>query len=456
MLSRRLLAVFAFLLVCDLVSCVSNTAYVIGQSYDETGPIIGLGRPLNRCLQAAVEQQNLIGGFPLGKNVSLIARDDKYNATITIENGIYFDQMGVIAFAGFLGTANSEWAVSYASSRSIAFVGPLSGASSMRKPYRVNAINLRASYSDEIAALVDFVLRIKDAKRFAVFYQDDPFGIDGRVNAEKILDKYFLKIVSEATYNKYLADVVHIQAALSILLNGQPDAIILVATRAAASLMIKEAKLLNRELIFLCVSVAVDDLFVSSMGVDTTNVFVSQIVPDSSNTPPALESHFRAAVLPFGAELINSQACREGYLVGRIVTEILRSLPLNEDATRASFISALLNRREFRFDGLSLGPIGSDVCDTATCGCNELMRKVYLSQIRGSQLTFIDYVFSYTTCGFRPMTPTRVVTRSVSNEGVIVLGIVWGVLLLLIVVVLWRGYAYLKSSFEKVFHKKKW
>ena len=76
---------------------------------------------------------------------------------------------------------------------------PFTGAQPQREPpYADFAFNLRASYRQETAGLVDNFVSL-GRKRIAVFYQADAYGRSGWEGVRRALREHGEKIVAEAT-----------------------------------------------------------------------------------------------------------------------------------------------------------------------------------------------------------------------------------------------------------------
>src|SRR5262249_57533560 len=79
-------------------------------------------------------------------------------------------------------------------------VGNFTGAQPQREPPYVDYVfNVRASYRQEVAALVERFWGL-GARKFGVFYQIDAYGRSGADAAERALAARGARIAGEATY----------------------------------------------------------------------------------------------------------------------------------------------------------------------------------------------------------------------------------------------------------------
>ena len=73
----------------------------------------------------------------------------------------------------------------------------------MHKEY---IVNMRASYFQETASLVQYLVSVKLLYRISVFYQNDSFGMDGYTGVVNALQESSLKPVSTGTYQRLTTD----------------------------------------------------------------------------------------------------------------------------------------------------------------------------------------------------------------------------------------------------------
>ncbi|MBM3300396.1 MAG: ABC transporter substrate-binding protein, partial [Deltaproteobacteria bacterium] len=183
----------AALLVLSFGTASSGREIRIGMSAAFAGPTRGLGIELYRGSMAYLSHINESGGI-FGYNIKVIAYDDGYNPEPTIRNTIRLvEEDDVLLLFNYVGTPTVTRMLpllkAYGGQRDIFLFFPFSGAQPQREgPYAQYAFNLRASYSQEVAALVDYLVS-KGRSRIAVFYQIDAYGRSGLEGAHKALAK---------------------------------------------------------------------------------------------------------------------------------------------------------------------------------------------------------------------------------------------------------------------------
>ena len=99
------------------------------------------------------------------------------------------------------------------------------GANSLREPFNRYVFNIRASYFDETAKIVEYLTTV-GIKNIAVFYQNDAYGKTGLDGTARALEARKLKVVATASVERNSVDVTK---AVDTMMQAQPDAIVLVS-----------------------------------------------------------------------------------------------------------------------------------------------------------------------------------------------------------------------------------
>ena len=118
---------------------------------------------------------------------------------------------------------------------------PFTGAQPQRQqPYGDFAFNLRASYRQETAGLVDNFVSI-GKKRIGMFYQADAYGRSGWAGVRRALKQYGERIVGEATYRRGQKFTSVMRSQVEILIAAQPEAVICIGSYAACAAFLRDA-----------------------------------------------------------------------------------------------------------------------------------------------------------------------------------------------------------------------
>ena len=185
---------------------VASRAIKIGMSAAFTGTAAALGTELYRGAQAYYDEINDRGGIH-GRPVSVAVLDDRYEPLPCVMNTLrLLEEEGVFLLSGYVGTPTLTRALpfikQYAQEHDEDFVvvGVFTGAQPQREPpYGEYVFNIRASYRQEMMALVDQFWRA-GAREFGVFYQIDAYGRSGTDGVGRGLARRGATIAAEATY----------------------------------------------------------------------------------------------------------------------------------------------------------------------------------------------------------------------------------------------------------------
>ena len=199
----------------DASPAVAAGVIRVGMSAAFQGTNAGLGTEYYRGSQAYYQEVNAQGGIA-GRRIEVVALDDHYDPIPTIRNTIQLvEKDRVFCLSNYVGTPTLTRALPvikrYAGD-DLLLVGDLTGAQPQREPpYAAQVFNVRASYRQEMMALVE---RLWGAgvRRFGVFYQIDAYGRSGTDGVARGLARHGARIAAEATYRRGAAFDADIEA----------------------------------------------------------------------------------------------------------------------------------------------------------------------------------------------------------------------------------------------------
>ena len=175
----------------------------VGMSAAFRGTAAGLGTEFYRGAQAYYNDVNGKGGVH-GRAISVVALDDGYEPIPCVKNTIrLLEKEPVFLLSNYVGTPTLTRALPvikrYADSH-VVLVGNFTGAQPQREaPYAEHVFNIRASYRQEMMALVDRFWQL-GARKFGVYYQIDAYGRSGTDGVARGLAQRGVRIAAEATY----------------------------------------------------------------------------------------------------------------------------------------------------------------------------------------------------------------------------------------------------------------
>ncbi len=177
----------------------------VGMSAAFKGTAAGLGTEFFRGAQAYYDEVNSRGGIN-GRMVTVVALDDGYEPTPCIRNTLHLvEKENVFFLSNYVGTPTLTRAlpvIKRYAAQHVILVGNFTGAQPQREaPYVEHVFNIRASYRQEMMALVDRFWE-QGARKFGVFYQVDAYGRSGTDGVSRGLALRGARIAAEATYRR--------------------------------------------------------------------------------------------------------------------------------------------------------------------------------------------------------------------------------------------------------------
>ncbi|MCY6382466.1 ABC transporter substrate-binding protein [Hoeflea prorocentri] len=328
---------------------VHSDRIVLGQSAAFNGPAASLGTAFRDGLNAAFKAVNRSGGIH-GRHIRLIGYDDGYEPEQAIANTKkLIDDDAVFALIGEVGTPTSRAAHPLSEKAGIPFVAPFTGASFLRDPALITAINLRASYAQEAEALIGYLTGSEHMSRIAVLYQDDTFGRVGLNGVREALKRRDMAPVSEETFRR---NTTAVKRALLSIRRSQPEAVIIVGPYEPAAVFIKTAAQIGFEPTFAALSFVGSKALAAELHPNDHAVVVSQVVPLFDDRTLPLAKNFLDALTAANPQAEAGFVTLEGYIAGRLVAEALRRL--GPQPTRSAFLDLFKSPATFDIDGMVL------------------------------------------------------------------------------------------------------
>jgi len=281
---------------------VTDSEIRFGISAPFSGPAKELGQNMKLGIESAFNAANANGGV-YGRKLRLVAADDGYEpARTTAAMTQLYEKDQVFGLIGNVGTPTAVVALPYALDRKMLFFGAFTGAGLLRSdPPDRYVFNYRASYAEETAAVVNYLVKIKRLapEQIAVFAQQDAYGDAGFGGVEKAIrslrggnDSPILRL----GYQRNTVDVDDAVAQLqqvqqqALQLKTRPPikAVIMVPTYRAAAKFIEKTRDLYPDMIYTSVSFVGSTALANELMLlgkkYATGVIVTQVVP-------ALEGH---------------------------------------------------------------------------------------------------------------------------------------------------------------------
>ncbi|MBS2034195.1 ABC transporter substrate-binding protein [bacterium] len=390
---RRLL----FFVLLSLVA-QAQEPIKIGMSAAFQGPSRALGIELYRGARAYFDKVNQAGGLR-GRLIQLVVRNDGYNPGPAVLNTIELvEKEKVVLLFGYVGTPTVTRVLPLLKGgfeRPQLMLFPLTGAQPQRMPpYQDICFNLRASYAEETAGLVDH-LYAAGCKKTGIFYQCDAYGRSGWEGVRRALAGRKLKIGAEATYRRGARYESSYAQQVKILRQAGVDHVICVGTYAPCAGFIRDARdqgwsIPIANLSFVSSESMLDLLLKEGQktGLNYTKYLVnSQVVPTYQDTRLAAVREYRQAMdnsvpmpdatllgqSPEYTPLRYSFVSFEGYLCAKMLTEILRRSP--EEYDQQHITQAAESIRSFN--------LGLESTVNFSPGQHQGLHTVYFTRVEG-------------------------------------------------------------------------
>jgi len=316
-----------------------------------SGPTKELGQNMYRGIEAAFRVANANGGVH-GRQLRLVAADDGYEPARAAETmRQLYEKEQVFGVVGNVGTPTAVVALPYALERKMLFFGAFTGAGLLRSdPPDRYVFNYRASYAEETAATVHYLVKVRRLKpeQIAVFAQQDAYGDSGFVGVAKAVrslggnDSTILRL----NYQRNTVDVGEAVARLQA--HGTPiRAVIMVPAYRAAAKFIEKTRDLYPDMIYTSVSFVGSTALANELMLlgkkYATGVIVTQVVPAVDGHSSLVIDYKNALAKYFPGEAPDYVSL-EGYVAANVLIAALKQNGPQLDTER--LVATLENLRD--------------------------------------------------------------------------------------------------------------
>ena len=349
------LAIFAATLLLGFTSVsahaengVTDTEILLGVSNSQSGPTEALGKGVTAGLKVYFDKLNAAGGVN-GRTVKLNVLDDKYEPADAIANTTkLITEDKVLALIGYVGTPTAKAVVPIVAREKVPFFAPFTGAGFLRTPVLPYVFNVRASYNDEMEAIVTQLADKKGMKKIALFMQNDSYGQAGEAGLKAALEKRQMTVAETGTYERNTVDVAE---ALTKLKAANPDAVVMVGAYKACAAFMKAAAKDGFKPTFVNISFVGTSALIKEAGAEGEGSFVSQVMPNPFSSDLQIVKDYQADMKAAGQEAAIDYTSLEGYVQAALFAKALEKA--GKDLTRDSLLTAL-NSLDEDIGGLKL------------------------------------------------------------------------------------------------------
>jgi len=310
---------------------ITDTEIRFGISAPFSGAAKELGQNMRLGIETAFSAANANGGV-FGRQLRLIAADDGYEPTRTAATmKELYDKDQIFGVIGNVGTPTAVVALPYALQRKMLFFGAFTGAGLLRSdPPDRYVFNYRASYAEETAAVVNYLVKVRHIKpaQIAVFAQQDAYGDAGFSGVAKAMRSLGANdgAILRLNYQRNTIDVD--EAVEQLRKNRIPmRAVIMVPTYRAAAKFIEKTRDVFPELIYTSVSFVGSTALANELmllGKRFANgVIVTQVVP-AVDGHSSLALDYKTALAKYFPGEAPDYVSLEGYVAANVLISALK------------------------------------------------------------------------------------------------------------------------------------
>jgi ABC-type branched-subunit amino acid transport system substrate-binding protein len=322
---------------------------VVGQVAPLSGLDANQGRAYGVGLQLAFNSANKGGGVN-GHTIVLVRKDDagQPNATLDLTKEL-IEQDKAVVLAGYFGIPNIETIArsGILDKEHIALVG---WRAAQIRPETVNLFNVRASLRDELLKVAEYLSTVGITK-LGIVYEQGPGAVQLMTSAGEAAQMARGAVVGMAGYP---AGTTNVQSAVQGMLKVQPQAIMMIASGAAAAAFIDQYRAAGGTAqLFANDGVDMEQLATKLNDTQMQGVSIAQAVPSPYKMHSRISKEFADAAAKSGQlEVPVSYAMMEGYIAGKVIVEAIRRQGKNP--TREGIIEALGHMDYYDMGGYSV------------------------------------------------------------------------------------------------------
>ena len=290
---------------------------VIGQSAPLTGSNAEIGKDIRDGAAAYFRKVNEAGGIG-GRLIQLSTLDDRNDRkTAGATAAKLVNESKVVALFGFASATLSMDAMPVVAEKRVPFFAPFTGADAIHKqnPY---VFVMRASYADELKAILDFWKNL-GAERVTVIHYDDEIGNQNFATVERIMKAAGKQAVSV----KFARNGEVTAEQVDAVAKSDPHVIVGTTLYGTTSKVLKALRASGRPLNMTSLSFVGPSQLAKAAGADASGVSVAGVVPPppKSVVPVVKEcgDAIRKAGLP-EVNYTNLEAC----IAAKVLVEAMR------------------------------------------------------------------------------------------------------------------------------------
>ncbi|MFA6263989.1 MAG: ABC transporter substrate-binding protein [Candidatus Babeliales bacterium] len=252
-------------------------------------------------------------------------------------------------FISLLGTDTMATLLPFINEGKMLALFPVEGSTAHRCTEYKNAIFFRASYEQEVDALINYAANTLQRKQIAIFYEASEWGEAVLKALKKVLAKYQLPLVTQASYPQ---QTLNISRAVKELSASSPNAILCVAQSRPAYHFIQEIinkGLFKTAILGLSSLIPIQETIKESRGVE---IITSSVVPDPKRSALVIAQEYRSDLEKFSPNRQPTPYSFEGYINAALLVEFAKTTKI--PWTTTSLMQTIEKLGHVRFKGIEL------------------------------------------------------------------------------------------------------
>lgn len=326
---------------------IPTKEFFIGSSMSLQKGVPILGKNVKRGMSVRINKENQNGGIK-DHIIRAIVLNDNYvphEARQNIDNLLAHNIDTILLPIGSPTLAAYE---RYLKENKVLTLFPVTGAKRFRNSDLPGIINYRATYADEVNALIDYLYNVRSVRTFGIFYQDDAYGIGPFSQAKKVFEQYN---ISSWFGLPYVRASIDFEKQAEKIKEKSPGALGMFATAFAAQELIRQTGI---------DSFATKELFgISFLGEQSIRVFLKKhglsmlfgaVVPNPHVSQLPIVQEYRKEMDKYNYHY--DVFSLEGYIATSIFLEVLKMIdpPFTKDKIETKIESF----NNVQFKGLTL------------------------------------------------------------------------------------------------------
>ena len=306
----------------------------LGQSAPVSGPLAPVGTAFRDAARAVFDEANAGGGIE-GRPIELVTLDDENRPERTAVNvKLLATEHAVSGLFGFVGAGAHRAGARGAMEERLPYIAPVSGSHELRSGALPWVFNLRAGHLDEIEYIVRHTRQI-GIERVSLVSEYNSQGWELRDGLLGAFEARGARVASISSVDQE-GSIYSLPGAVSSVLAGQPQAIVLGADHVASARFVEAVRAAGFTGLFYTLSTVGGSALTDRLGARAAGLSVTQVVPFPWTRTLPVGRAYQAFCVRHRVE--PSFAGMEAYLAATLLTEALRRA---RDATPARMAEAL-------------------------------------------------------------------------------------------------------------------